>query len=84
MNSWECQILLTPDEVKTHPEILLNLTDGASLAYAKDGFLEGVLGNMRRKLKELGDAASLGPLPDLEIFQEQDFHIETSLLDLRI
>lgn len=47
-------IFLTRDEVKTHPPMLLDLTEEAVIAYDKDGFLGGVLDDMRRRLKELG------------------------------
>lgn len=47
-------IMLTPDEVKTHPPIMLDMTEDAFIVYDKDGFLKGVLDDMRRRLNELG------------------------------
>jgi len=47
-------IFLTPDEVKTHPPILLDMTEDALIVYDRDGFLGAVLDDVRRKLRELG------------------------------
>lgn len=48
------EIVLTPDEVKMHPPIMLDMTRDAIIASDKDGFLEGVLDDIRWKLDELG------------------------------
>jgi len=48
------EILLTPDEAKTHPPILLDMTEDADITYDKGGFLGGVLEDIRRRLKQLG------------------------------
>jgi hypothetical protein len=48
------EIILTPEEVRTHPPIMLDMTQDASIVYDKDGFLKSVLDDMRRRLNELG------------------------------
>ena len=48
------EILLTPDEVKTHPPILLDMTEAVDIAYDRGGFLGSVLEDVRRRLKQLG------------------------------
>jgi len=53
-NAFVSAIVLTSDEAKTHPPIMLDMTEDAFMAYDKDGFLERVLGDMRQRLKELG------------------------------
>jgi hypothetical protein len=47
-------LFFSPDEVKTHPPILLDLTDDGLTVYDKDNFLKSVLDEIKRKLKELG------------------------------
>jgi hypothetical protein len=47
-------LILTPEEVKAHPPILLDLTDDAVIAYDKNDFLHGVLDNIRTTLRRLG------------------------------
>jgi len=47
-------LFLSPDEAKAHPPILLDLTDDAFIAYDRNGFLEGVLQDMKRRLVDLG------------------------------
>lgn len=46
-------LFLTPEETMTHPPILLDVSDDAFLAYDKNGFLDGVLEDIRKRLKEL-------------------------------
>jgi hypothetical protein len=46
-------LFLTPKETMAHPPILLDACDDAFLAYDRNGFLEGVLKDIRRRLKEL-------------------------------
>ena len=46
-------LFLSPEEVKGHPPILLDLTDDAFIVYDKDGFLESVLNDIRERLREL-------------------------------
>jgi hypothetical protein len=46
-------IFLTPEETKTHPPILLDICYDGVLAYDRNRFLEGVLGDIDRRLKEL-------------------------------
>jgi predicted nucleotidyltransferase len=46
-------LFLSPEEVRGHPPILLDLTDDAHIAYDKNNFLESVLKDIRRRLKEL-------------------------------
>jgi hypothetical protein len=53
-NALVSAIVLTPEEAKTHPPIMLDMTEDAFMAYDKDGFLERVLDDIRNRLKELG------------------------------
>ena len=46
-------LFLSPEEAKAHPPILLDLVDDAFITYDNDGFLEGVLKNIRERLNEL-------------------------------
>jgi hypothetical protein len=46
-------IFLTPEETKTHPPILLDICYDGVLVYDRARFLEGVLGDIDRRLKEL-------------------------------
>lgn len=48
------EILLTTDEANTHPPIFLDMTEDAYIVYDKGGFFEGVLEDVRRRLKRLG------------------------------
>jgi predicted nucleotidyltransferase len=48
------EIFLTPDEAKTHPPILLDLTDDAFIAYDKNDFLHTLLEEIKRNLQALG------------------------------
>jgi hypothetical protein len=45
---------LTPEEARSHPPILLDLADHGAIVYDRDGFLAGVLEDIRKKLKQLG------------------------------
>jgi len=47
-------LYLTPEEVKAHPPILLDIADHGVIAYDRDGFLGKVLDDVRRRLRELG------------------------------
>ncbi len=47
-------LFLTPDEAKSHPPILLDLTRDGVVVYDKEGFLEGVLDDIRLRLQQLG------------------------------
>ena len=48
------EIFLSRDEVKSHPPILLDLTDDGLIVYDKDDFLKSVLDEIGRRLRELG------------------------------
>ncbi len=48
------EVFLTPAEARSHPPILLDLTQDAVVVHDSGGFLEGVLEDMRVKLKQLG------------------------------
>lgn len=48
------EILLTPEEVRKHPPILLDMTEDAVILYDRGGFLSRELEALRRKLKALG------------------------------
>jgi len=47
------EVILTPEELKTHPPILLDLTTDALILYDK-GVLSEELNKIREKLRELG------------------------------
>ncbi|HXZ90646.1 MAG TPA: nucleotidyltransferase domain-containing protein [Candidatus Dormibacteraeota bacterium] len=47
-------LFLSPDEAHAHPPILLDLTDDAFIAYDRNGFLKGVLEDMKQRLRDLG------------------------------
>ena len=47
-------IFLTRDECLAHPPILLDVTEDGFIAYDRERFLESVLGDMKRRLRELG------------------------------
>lgn len=51
------EVLPTPEEVKRHPLILLDLTEDAVIIYDRGGFLASGLESLRRKLKEVGRGA---------------------------
>ncbi len=48
------EVFLTPAEARSHPPILLDLTQDAVVVNDREGFLERVLEDMRLKLKQLG------------------------------
>jgi predicted nucleotidyltransferase len=48
------EIFLTPGEAKSHPPILLDLTDEAFIVYDKNDFLKTVLAELKQNLKALG------------------------------
>jgi hypothetical protein len=47
-------VYLTPEEAQSHPPILLDVADHGVIAYDRDGFLAGVLEDIRKRLKQLG------------------------------
>ena len=47
-------LFLSPDETRRHPPILLDLTDDAFIAYDRNSFLNGVLDDMKQRLRDLG------------------------------
>ncbi|MBS7249011.1 MAG: nucleotidyltransferase domain-containing protein [Candidatus Freyarchaeota archaeon] len=47
-------IFLTPQEVETHPPILLDMIDDGVIFYDKDNFLKNALEKLSEKLKQLG------------------------------
>jgi hypothetical protein len=53
-NAFISEILLSPEEVKTHPPILLDITDDGLIMYDRNSFLESVLADIRLRLKDLG------------------------------
>jgi len=49
------EVFLTPEEAKPHPPpILLDLTEDAVTSYDRNDFLKNVLGDVKRRLNELG------------------------------
>jgi len=46
-------LFLTPQEANTHPPILLDLCDDGIVAFDRNDFLKGVLGDIGTRLKEL-------------------------------
>ena len=47
-------VYLTPEEARSHPPILLDVTDHGVIVYDKGGFLAAVLEDIRERLKQLG------------------------------
>ncbi len=47
-------VFLTPEEAKSHPPILLDVADHGFVVYDSKGFLNGVLEEIRQRLRELG------------------------------
>jgi len=47
-------IYLTPEEVRAHPPILLDVADHGVIWYDRDNFLTGVLTDIKHRLSELG------------------------------
>ena len=47
-------VYLTPEEARSHPPILLDVADHGVIVYDRDGFLAGVLEDIRKKLRQLG------------------------------
>ncbi|MGQ9782340.1 MAG: nucleotidyltransferase domain-containing protein [Nitrososphaeria archaeon] len=48
------EVFLTPDEVRRHPPILLDIVEDGIMLYDKDGFLATIINKMKERLKELG------------------------------
>ena len=46
-------VMLTPEEASKHPPIMLDLVDDGILLYDRGGFLQGILDDIRSRLKEL-------------------------------
>lgn len=49
-----CQISSCPADAQSHPPLYLDMTQDARLLYDPQGFLAGVLEDIRRRLAELG------------------------------
>ncbi len=47
-------VILTPEEVRRIPPILIDLVEDAVIVYDKDNFLQNILAYVKRKLEELG------------------------------
>lgn len=47
-------LVMTMEEVKRHPPILLDMVDDSLILYDKDGFIERVLKELQKKLEEMG------------------------------
>jgi len=47
-------IVLTVDEVKRHPPILLDMIEDSIIVYDKENFMKRILEDLRRKLSEIG------------------------------
>jgi len=47
-------IVLTVDEVKRHPPILLDMIEDSIIVYDKENFMRRILEDLRRKLSEIG------------------------------
>jgi hypothetical protein len=47
-------VYLTPEEARSHPPILLDIADHGVVSYDREGFLAGVLEDIRERLRQLG------------------------------
>ncbi|ADC66546.1 DNA polymerase beta domain protein region [Ferroglobus placidus DSM 10642] len=47
-------LILSPEEVKNHPPILLDMVEDAIILYDKNDFLRKTLENLKEKLRKLG------------------------------
>jgi len=47
-------IMLTPEEASKHPSIMLDIVDDDIILYDRGGFLQGILDDIRSRLRELG------------------------------
>jgi len=47
-------IMFTPEEASKHPPIMLDIVDDGIILHDRDKFLEGILDDIRNRLKELG------------------------------
>jgi len=47
-------IMFTPEEASKHPPIMLDIVDDGLILHDRDGFLQRILNDIRRRLKELG------------------------------
>jgi len=47
-------IMLTPEEASKHPPIMLDMVDDGIILFDRGGFLQGILDDVRDRLKELG------------------------------
>jgi predicted nucleotidyltransferase len=56
------EVILTPEELKAHPPILLDLTTDAVILYDK-GILREELEKLREKLKQFTTLAEIPPVP---------------------
>ncbi|MBC7091878.1 MAG: nucleotidyltransferase domain-containing protein [Nitrososphaeria archaeon] len=48
------EIILTPEEVKTHPPILLDIVEEGIILYDDNNFLSSIIDEVRCRLKKLG------------------------------
>jgi hypothetical protein len=53
-NAFISDIFLTPNEVETHPPILLDIVSDGIILYDKEEFLQRVLSDIKARLDELG------------------------------
>ncbi|MCD6243611.1 MAG: nucleotidyltransferase domain-containing protein, partial [Candidatus Korarchaeota archaeon] len=47
-------LIMTEEEIKRHPPILLDMIDGSLILYDEDGFMRKVLRELKRRLEEMG------------------------------
>lgn len=48
------EVILTPDEIRRHPPILLDIVEDGIIFYDDNNFLLSVINDVRKRLKELG------------------------------
>jgi hypothetical protein len=48
------EIILTPDEVKKHPPILLDIVEDGTILYDDNDFLFSIIDEVKGRLKRLG------------------------------
>lgn len=54
INTCFTPLIYTPDEVRRHPSVMLDMTQDARILFDRDAFLDGELETMRQRMRILG------------------------------